>query len=78
MITMMVETDEQTPQKIKVLHRINVVFIVIFTAECVLKMVALRHYYFTIGWNVFDFIVVVLSIIGKGCSDELVFNFPYI
>jgi len=31
----------------------------------VLKMFALRHYYFTIGWNIFDFVVVILSIVGK-------------
>ncbi|CAL8344119.1 unnamed protein product [Boreogadus saida] len=64
MITMMVETEDQSPQKIAVLHLINVFFIIIFAAECVLKMVALRHHYFTMGWNVFDFIVVALSIVG--------------
>ncbi|KAK5921060.1 hypothetical protein CgunFtcFv8_024797 [Champsocephalus gunnari] len=34
-------------------------------------MIALRQYYFTNGWNVFDFIVVVLSIIGM-CLSELI------
>ncbi|KAG7267232.1 LOW QUALITY PROTEIN: hypothetical protein CRUP_010661 [Coryphaenoides rupestris] len=64
MITMMVETDDQTKEKSAFLQAINVFFIIIFTSECLLKMVALRHYYFTTGWNVFDFIVVVLSVIG--------------
>ncbi|CAL8268665.1 unnamed protein product [Lota lota] len=68
MITMMVETDDQSDEKIYVLHWINVFFVVIFTAECVLKMVALRHYYFTVGWNVFDLVVVALSIIGMFLS----------
>ncbi|XP_008051402.2 sodium channel protein type 10 subunit alpha [Carlito syrichta] len=62
MITMMVETDEQSEEKTKILGKINQFFVAVFTGECVMKMFALRHYYFTNGWNVFDFIVVVLSI----------------
>ncbi|XP_077721869.1 sodium channel protein type 10 subunit alpha isoform X1 [Canis aureus] len=62
MITMMVETDEQSAEKTKILNKINQFFVAVFTGECVMKMFALRHYYFTNGWNVFDFIVVVLSI----------------
>ncbi|XP_023587979.1 sodium channel protein type 10 subunit alpha isoform X1 [Trichechus manatus latirostris] len=62
MITMMVETDEQSEEKTKILNKINQFFVAVFTCECVLKMFALRHYYFTDGWNVFDFIVMVLSI----------------
>lgn len=65
MITMMVETDEQSEEKTKILNKINQFFVAVFTGECVMKMFALRHYYFTNGWNVFDFIVVVLSIGSK-------------
>lgn len=65
MVTMMVETDEQTEDMDNILYWINLVFIVLFTGECVLKMISLRHYYFTIGWNIFDFVVVILSIVGK-------------
>ncbi|XP_053455663.1 sodium channel protein type 10 subunit alpha isoform X3 [Nycticebus coucang] len=64
MITMMVETDEQSEEKTKILGKINQFFVAIFTGECVMKMFALRHYYFTNGWNVFDFIVVVLSVVS--------------
>ncbi|XP_062490733.1 sodium channel protein type 4 subunit alpha isoform X1 [Pezoporus occidentalis] len=69
MVTMMVETDDQSELKTSVLYKINLVFIVIFTGECVLKMFALRHYFFTIGWNIFDFVVVILSILGIVLSD---------
>ncbi|XP_065741996.1 sodium channel protein type 10 subunit alpha [Phocoena phocoena] len=62
MITMMVETDEQSEEKTKILNKINQFFVAVFMGECVMKMFALRHYYFTNGWNVFDLIVVVLSI----------------
>uniref|UniRef100_A0A3Q2V099 Sodium channel protein n=1 Tax=Haplochromis burtoni TaxID=8153 RepID=A0A3Q2V099_HAPBU len=65
MIAMMMETAEQSDYKKKVLYYINVVFIVVFTGECLLKMVSLRHYFFMNGWNIFDFIVVILSIIEK-------------
>ncbi|XP_016296401.1 sodium channel protein type 4 subunit alpha A-like [Sinocyclocheilus anshuiensis] len=69
MVTMMIETDDQSAEKEDILYQINLFFIVIFTGECVLKMFALRHYFFTIGWNVFDFVVVILSIAGLMLSD---------
>lgn len=65
MITMMVETDEQSPQMEHILNNINLAFIVIFTTECLIKIVALRYYFFTVGWNIFDFVVVILSIVGE-------------
>uniref|UniRef100_A0A8C4VW04 Sodium channel protein n=1 Tax=Gopherus evgoodei TaxID=1825980 RepID=A0A8C4VW04_9SAUR len=69
MVTMMVETDDQSPTKINILYNINMIFIIIFTGECLLKMFALRYYYFTIGWNIFDFVVVILSIGGIVLAD---------
>lgn len=65
MVTMMVETDDQSKYMTLVLSRINLVFIILFTGEFVLKLISLRYYYFTIGWNIFDFVVVILSIVGK-------------
>uniref|UniRef100_A0A674KGK7 Sodium channel protein n=1 Tax=Terrapene triunguis TaxID=2587831 RepID=A0A674KGK7_9SAUR len=64
MVTMMIETDDQSDEMQIILQRINLVFIVLFTGECVLKLISLRYYYFTIGWNIFDFVVVILSIVG--------------
>ncbi|XP_075778950.1 sodium channel protein type 5 subunit alpha-like [Pelodiscus sinensis] len=69
MVTMMVETDDQSQEKVNILHKINMLFVAIFTAECIIKMLALRHYYFTNGWNIFDFVVVILSIVGTVLSD---------
>uniref|UniRef100_A0A8C3HYX6 Sodium channel protein n=1 Tax=Chrysemys picta bellii TaxID=8478 RepID=A0A8C3HYX6_CHRPI len=69
MVTMMVETDDQSLEKVNILHKINMLFVAIFTAECSIKMLALRHYYFTNGWNIFDFVVVILSIVGTVLSD---------
>uniref|UniRef100_A0A672HI11 Sodium channel protein n=1 Tax=Salarias fasciatus TaxID=181472 RepID=A0A672HI11_SALFA len=69
MVTMMVETDEQSEEKEFILYWVNVVFIVVFTSECILKMIALRQHYFAVGWNVFDFVVVILSIVGLLLAD---------
>ncbi|XP_058156688.1 sodium channel protein type 1 subunit alpha isoform X9 [Dasypus novemcinctus] len=69
MVTMMVETDDQSEEMTSILSRINLVFIILFTGECVLKLISLRHYYFTIGWNIFDFVVVILSIVGMFLAE---------
>uniref|UniRef100_A0A3P8VCP4 Sodium channel protein n=1 Tax=Cynoglossus semilaevis TaxID=244447 RepID=A0A3P8VCP4_CYNSE len=69
MVTMMVETDNQSPEKEDFLFKVNVAFIIVFTGECVLKLFALRQYFFTNGWNIFDFVVVILSIAGTMLSD---------
>ncbi|XP_045392463.1 sodium channel protein type 5 subunit alpha [Lemur catta] len=69
MVTMMVETDDQSPEKVSILTKINLLFVAIFTGECITKMAALRHYYFTNSWNIFDFVVVILSIVGTVLSD---------
>uniref|UniRef100_A0A3Q2ICC8 Sodium channel protein n=1 Tax=Equus caballus TaxID=9796 RepID=A0A3Q2ICC8_HORSE len=69
MVTMMVEKEGQSDYMTDVLYWINVVFIILFTGECVLKLVSLRHYYFTVGWNIFDFVVVILSIVGMFLAD---------
>uniref|UniRef100_M4AB30 Sodium channel protein n=1 Tax=Xiphophorus maculatus TaxID=8083 RepID=M4AB30_XIPMA len=69
MVTMMVETDEQSERMESVLNIINLVFIVIFTTECLIKLFALRCYFFTVAWNIFDFVVIILSIIGIVLAD---------
>nr|XP_040058724.1 sodium channel, voltage gated, type VIII, alpha subunit b isoform X2 [Gasterosteus aculeatus aculeatus] len=69
MVTMMVETDDQTKETEEVLYWVNFIFIVVFTCEFVLKLFALRHYYFTNGWNIFDVVVVILSIVGMFLAD---------
>uniref|UniRef100_H2SNA1 Sodium channel protein n=1 Tax=Takifugu rubripes TaxID=31033 RepID=H2SNA1_TAKRU len=69
MVTMMVETDEQSEHMEAILNKINHVFIVIFTTECLIKIFALRCYFFTIAWNIFDFVVIILSIVGIVLAD---------
>ncbi|TRY55331.1 hypothetical protein DNTS_009037 [Danionella cerebrum] len=48
----------------------NLVFTGIFTAEMVLKIVALDpYYYFQQGWNIFDSLIVSLSLMELGLSN---------
>uniref|UniRef100_M4AB53 Sodium channel protein n=1 Tax=Xiphophorus maculatus TaxID=8083 RepID=M4AB53_XIPMA len=71
MVTMMVEQEGQSDEWERNLKCINIVFIVIFSGECLLKMIALRHYFFINGWNIFDFIVVILSVVGIFLSNVI-------
>nr|XP_020034055.1 sodium channel protein type 11 subunit alpha [Castor canadensis] len=68
MIIMMAESDHQPKNVNSILDNLNIAFVVIFTVECLIKIFALRQYYFTNGWNLFDCVVVVLSIISTMVS----------
>nr|XP_019582910.1 PREDICTED: sodium channel protein type 7 subunit alpha isoform X2 [Rhinolophus sinicus] len=63
-ITIMIQSDEQSPKMDIALYWINTFFIILYTGECVLKLISFQCNYFTIGWNVFDFMVVIFSITG--------------
>ena len=74
MVSMMAETYEQPdaekltkqPDRKKViLEYLNLAFVAIFTIECLIKIFALRQYYFSNGWNLFDCVIVVLSVVSK-------------
>eukprot|EP00094_Tigriopus_californicus_P006087 TCALIF_05863-PA protein Name:"Similar to para Sodium channel protein para (Drosophila melanogaster)" AED:0.15 eAED:0.18 QI:29/0.48/0.42/0.88/0.68/0.76/26/1108/2230 len=69
MLTMTLDHYGQSEMWSFALDNLNMGFIVIFTSECVLKIFALRQYYFKEPWNVFDFVVVILSILGIVLSD---------
>ena len=65
MMTMAAEHYGQSQGFTDTLGYVNQVFIAIFTVECVMKILGLRQYYFKQPWNVFDFVVVVLSVLGE-------------
>ncbi|NWX20914.1 SCN5A protein, partial [Aegotheles bennettii] len=67
MIVMMAENSQNDIKD--VLNKINFFFVAVFTGECVIKILALRHYFFTSGWNIFDLAVVVVSLISTGLSE---------
>ncbi|XP_037113469.1 sodium channel protein type 4 subunit alpha B-like isoform X2 [Syngnathus acus] len=70
-LVLMVGTRDESMEKIKIIFWIDFAIIVIFTAECVLKLIALRRHYFAFGWNIFDFVLVVLFILGLFLEDVL-------
>ena len=43
--------------------------------ECIVKIIGLRFMYFTAGWNVFDFVLVIASIVGIVMEDMMT-DFP--
>ncbi|XP_022106176.1 sodium channel protein 1 brain-like [Acanthaster planci] len=71
MITMSVDHYKQSQEVTRILDALNIVFTSIFTLEMILKLIGLRLHYFRVPWNIFDFIVVTLSILGIILSDIL-------
>lgn len=70
MLTMTMDHYQQKETFSMVLDYLNMIFIVIFSSECLMKIFALRYHYFTEPWNLFDFVVVILSILGKLNSTQ--------
>ena len=66
---MMCDHYNQTQGWTFLLDNLNLFFIVVFTTEMLLKLFALRHHYFSEPWNIFDFVVVLLSLGGLFLSD---------
>ncbi|XP_061701700.1 sodium channel protein type 4 subunit alpha B [Syngnathoides biaculeatus] len=71
LVVMTTETWDQSFEKETILFWIYFAFIVIFLAECVMKIIALRRHYFSFRWNIFDFVLVIWSILGLFLTDLL-------
>lgn len=65
MLTMTLDHYKQSETFSDILDKLNLIFIVIFSSECLMKIFALRYHYFVEPWNLFDFVVVILSILGE-------------
>ncbi|XP_026579950.1 sodium channel protein type 4 subunit alpha-like, partial [Pseudonaja textilis] len=69
-VFMAMEHYPMTEEFNNVLNVGNLVFTGIFTAEMVLKLIALDPYeYFQQGWNIFDSIIVTLSLVELGLAN---------
>ncbi|XP_074630746.1 sodium channel protein 1 brain-like isoform X1 [Acropora palmata] len=71
MVTMMMEHNNQSESFTNALKYLNYIFTGIFIIEAVIRLIALRFDYFKLGWNVFDFTIVVFSIVGIIVEDVL-------
>ena len=65
MIAMAVEHYEQSDAYFQALDLVNIIFTTIFTLEATVKIIGMRWHYFRRAWNVYDFIIVIVSIIGE-------------
>lgn len=64
-VLLMVESMDGTHLMEEVLHWLHFIYLLIFLIEFILKIVGLRQHYFKDGWNIIDFIVLLIQIIGK-------------
>ncbi|CAF1517833.1 unnamed protein product [Rotaria sp. Silwood1] len=69
MVCMCLEHHNQSHTYDLVLDYINTLFVIIFAIECIMKLIALNFKYFTMAWNVFDFIIVIASVLGQALGE---------
>ncbi|XP_078367100.1 voltage-dependent L-type calcium channel subunit alpha-1D-like isoform X2 [Oculina patagonica] len=63
-IVLMVSYDDASPEYERVLINLNTAFTFVFLSEAILKLIAFRQNYFRDFWNVFDFIIVITTLVG--------------
>ncbi|XP_077988400.1 sodium channel protein 1 brain-like isoform X2 [Glandiceps talaboti] len=71
MIAMAVEHYDQPQMVTDILEILNVIFVAVFILEATMKIIGMRWHYFKRPWNVFDFVIVVLSLLGIVLKDLL-------
>uniref|UniRef100_A0A1I8HN50 Sodium channel protein n=1 Tax=Macrostomum lignano TaxID=282301 RepID=A0A1I8HN50_9PLAT len=71
MVAMMIDHYKEQPAITQCLSLINIIFTAVFTVEAIIKIIGLRWHYFRFAWNVFDFVIVILSIVGAILSDSV-------
>ncbi|XP_048586351.1 sodium channel protein 1 brain isoform X2 [Nematostella vectensis] len=77
MVVMMVQHYDQSKEVYDTLEILNLIFTSVFILEAILRIIALRKGYFLNPWNVFDFVIVISSIIGiivENLQTSLVIN----
>ncbi|XP_072762114.1 sodium channel protein 60E isoform X2 [Anoplolepis gracilipes] len=75
MLTMGIEHYNQPHPIFFVLEVSNAFFTTVFGLEAIVKIVGLRYHYFTVPWNLFDFLLVLASILGI-LMEDIMIDFP--
>ncbi|KAK9729113.1 Ion transport protein [Popillia japonica] len=75
MLTMGIEHYNQPHAIFFVLEVSNAFFTTVFGLEAIVKIIGLRYHYFTVPWNVFDFLLVLASILGI-LMEDIMIDFP--
>jgi hypothetical protein len=63
MVEMALTYEGASEEYLAVLDKINIFFSLVFTVECILKLISYGKAYFTPTWHKFDFFVVVTSLL---------------
>lgn len=72
MLSMGIEHYNQPHSIFFILEVSNAFFTTVFGLEAIVKIVGLRYHYFTVPWNVFDFLLVLASIFGILMEDIMI------
>ncbi|CAD7014761.1 unnamed protein product [Ceratitis capitata] len=72
MLTMGIEHYNQPHSVFFILEVSNAFFTTVFGLEAIVKIIGLRYHYFTVPWNVFDFLLVLASIFGILMEDIMI------
>ena len=75
MLTMGIEHYGQPHQIFFILEVSNAFFTTVFGLEAIVKIIGLRYHYFTVPWNLFDFVLVLASILGI-LMEDITMDFP--
>ncbi|XP_011296659.1 sodium channel protein 60E [Fopius arisanus] len=75
MLTMGIEHYNQPHPIFFLLEVSNAFFTTVFGLEAIVKIIGLRYHYFTVPWNLFDFLLVLASILGI-LMEDIMIDFP--
>ncbi|XP_063905113.1 sodium channel protein 60E isoform X3 [Zophobas morio] len=75
MLSMGIEHYNQPHAVFFILEVSNAFFTTVFGLEAIVKIIGLRYHYFTVPWNVFDFLLVLASILGI-LMEDIMIDFP--
>ena len=71
----MIKWEEEPTTMNTVTEILNYIFTAIFAIEAVINLIALGKHYFKDNWNIFDFIVVIVTTVTIIYSQVSVYNF---
>ncbi|VVC43878.1 Voltage gated sodium channel, alpha subunit,Voltage-dependent L-type calcium channel, IQ- [Cinara cedri] len=75
MLTMGIEHYNQPVSVFFILEVCNAFFTTVFGLEALVKIIGLRFHYFVVPWNVFDFLLVLASVLGI-LMEDIMIDFP--
>lgn len=73
-VVLMVEQDDQSPETEVVIFWSHFILFILFHIEFILKIVALRHHYFSFCLNIMDFVILLLLTLGESSAGDAVFS----